>query len=118
MVNLSELQNIEPINLSINLTNSEVLDIAVTTANESSGGYLGLGIGIVLYIYLMYVSTREGSLISLDFVKASLFSSGLVLVLMILLLSFDMISNFMHLMWFVVIFVLSLLGSYFLKDKE
>lgn len=118
MVNLSNLQEIEPLTLSINLTNPEILDTAVSTANETTGGYLGLGIGIVLYIYLMYVTTKEGSLFSLDFVKASLFSSGIVVVFMLLLLEFDMISSYIHLMWFVVIFTLSLVGSYILKDKE
>ena len=118
MVNLSNLQDIQPLNLSVNLTNPDILDTAVSTANETTGGYLGLGIGIILYIYLMYLSTREGSLISLDFVKASVLSSGVTITVMLLMLGLDMISSFIHLMWFVVIFVLSLLGAYFLKDKE
>jgi len=118
MVNLSKLQEIEPINLSINLTDSDLLGTAVSSANETTGGYLGLGIGIVIYIFLMYIATKEGSLISLDFIKSSVFSSGIVIVVMLLMLGLNMISNFMHLMWFVVIFIISLLISYVLKDKE
>jgi len=118
MVNLSALQDIQPINLSVNLTDPNILNTAVTTANETTGGYLGLGIGIVLYITLVYISTQEGSVLSLDFIKASVFSSGVVIVIMLLMLGLDLVSSFVHLMWFVVIFLLSLIASYILKDKE
>jgi len=118
MVNLSKLSEIEPLNLSVNLTSTDILDTAVTSANETTGGYFGLGIGIILYVFLMYITTKEDSPFSFDFVKGSLFSSGIVIILLLVMLGLDLVSSFIHLMWFVVIFILSLLGAYFLKDSE
>lgn len=118
MVNLSNLQHIEPLNLSVDLTDPDILETAVATTNETTGGYFGLVVGIVIYIFLMYITTKENSEFSLDFIKASLMSSGLVIVIMVVMLALNMMASFLHLMWFVVIFLLSLLGAYFLKDKE
>lgn len=118
MVNLSNLQDIEPINISVNLSNPDIMNTAVSTANESTGGYLGLGIGIVIYIMMIYIATKEDGIMKMDFIKASLLGSGVSLTVMLLMLGLDMISSFIHLMWFLVIFILSLLGAYVLKDKQ
>ncbi len=118
MVNLSELANIQPLNLSVNLSNPDILNTAVSSANTVTGDYFGLGIGLALYIIMIYIATSEKSLFSFDFIKASLFSSAIVIVVMTTLLAINISSNFYHLMIFVVLFLVSLLGSYMLKDKE
>lgn len=118
MTNLSKLGDIQPLNLSMDLTDPNILNTAVVVANDSTNGYLGLGIGVILYTYLMYISTKEESLFSFDFIKASVFSSGVTIVVMLIMLGLDLTGSFIHLMWFVLIFIMSLVGSYLLKDSE
>jgi len=118
MVNLSKLQDIEPLNISANLTDPDILNTAVSSANDITNGYLGLGISIAIYIFTLYIATKAESGFSLDFIKASVLASGVSIVVGLLLLTLDITSSFSHLMLFVVIFVLSVLMSYILKDKE
>jgi len=118
MVNLSKLSEIEPINLTVNLTDPNILNTAVTSANETSGGYLGIGISIAIYIFTIYIATKQESLFSFDFIKSSVLASGVTIVVGLLLLSLDITSSFQHLMFFVVIFILSVLAAYIFKDKE
>lgn len=118
MVNLSNLQNIEPLNISANLTDPNILNTAVSTANDVTNGYLGLGISIAIYIFTIYIATKSNSGFSLDFIKASVLASGVSIVIGLVMISLDMTSSFVHLMLFVVIFIMSVLMSYILKDKE
>lgn len=118
MVNLSKLQDIQPINISANLTDPNILNTAVSSANDVTNGYLGLGISIAIYIFVMYVATKTDSGFSLDFIKSSVLASGVSIVLGLIMITLDMTSSFSHLMLFLVIFVLSVLMSYILKDKE
>lgn len=118
MVNLSKLQDIEPLNISANLTDPDILNTAVTSANDVTNGFLGLGISIAIYVFTMYIATKPDSGFSLDFIKASVLASGISIVVGLVMIALDMTSSFSHLMLFVVIFVLSVLMAYILKDRE
>lgn len=118
MVNLDNLQNINTINITTNLTGDAFLDTAVTSANTQTDGFFGLIIGIAIYISIMYMATKQDSLFALDFIKASVLGSGLTLTFMILLLALDMISSYVHLMYFVIIFIISVVIAYVMREKE
>lgn len=118
MVNLSKLQEIDTLQISVNLSDPEILNTAVETSNSTTDGFFGLIIGIAIYIVLVYLATRQDSLFSLDLPKSSVLGSGVSLIILIILLSLNMISSFIHLMLFAFIFIVSLVITYLLREKE
>jgi len=114
-MNLTALNNITPFEVNNTLINqtSDMGANLVTNANTSTGGYFGLGVMVIIFIFLMIILMADQEIFRLSFSSALLFSSAVVLLLGIVLLVGDLISNFQHVMWFAIIFLLALLIKYY-----
>ena len=120
MVNWQYLsQNMTP--LSINTTQlndiNNIVPILINNADTQTEGYLGLGILIIVFFILVFLSFRDDGEIRLDILRSILLSSGFCSILGVIMLVTNFISSFVHVMWFFVIFVISVIFVYNLKLK-
>lgn len=110
---------ISPFNVSdLVPTNSEdIIPVIVDTTVKTSDGMFGLGVLILIFLVLVLTLTRSDDFYRLDFTRSTLVSGSLCLILGLLFLAGNLISNFRHIVWFGMIFLISLFGSYYLKRK-
>ena len=120
MVNLSKLNDMEEFEFNHSVINESenIFANIVTNANTSTDGYIGLIILILLYLFFNYILFKKDGLFQLDLVKANVMASGFVVVIGFVMLVSNLIGEFQHVMWFVLIFVVSIISSYFLKKKN
>ena len=114
-MNLTALNNLIPYTVNnslINETSQIGINLAVN-ANTQTQGYFGLGIMIVVFILLMIVLMAEQEIFKLGFLNSLVASSGISLLIGIILLISDISSSFQHVMWFAIIFIIALLGKYY-----
>jgi hypothetical protein len=114
-INLTALNNITPFVVNNSLIN-ETSDIGanlVTNANVQSQGYLGLGMMITLFLVLMIILMAEQEVFRLNFLNAYIISSGLSLLVGIVLLISNIGSSFQHVMWFAILFMIGILGKFY-----
>ena len=90
--------------------------LKVTT--ETSDGLFGLGILVVIFFVLIITLSRQDDVYRFDFTRAVLGSGSICLILGILMIAGDLISSFRHIIWFGLIFLISLMSSYYLKQKN
>jgi pheromone shutdown protein TraB len=111
--NITELS----INTS-NLTNPyEISNNISQTADNMSGGYLGLGIMVIMFFVFVFLLFRDDGEIRMDIARSIMLSSGFVSIVGVLLLVIGWTSSFVHVMWFVTIFVISVISVVFMKKK-
>ena len=95
MVNWDHLNNMTDLNISQELeiySNPTNLTLElVNKANDTTGGWWGLGILTMFFISTMYMLVRTDGLFRLDGLRAALFSAGLTLVMGTLLLTLAII---------------------------
>jgi len=118
-MNLSALNNMTPpVFNTTGIGNSDTALITiVASSNEVSGGYLGLGIMMAMFIVLVFALFRQDGDIRLDISRSLLIASGFTSILGIVMLATPLISSFVHVMWFLTIFLIMLLVVYNLKRK-
>jgi len=121
MVNWDHLNNMTDLNISQEIqiyTNPDNLTLElVNKANETTGGWWGLGILTMFFISTMYMLVRTDGLFRLDGLRAALFSAGLTLVMGVLLLTLAIITSYRHVVWYGIVFVLCLIMVFFVKKK-
>jgi hypothetical protein len=119
MVNFSVLGNMTTLTLNNSLINNsdELIVTSINNANSITGNYLGLGILIVIFLFFIVYTYRDDMGIRLDITRSLVFSSGITSCIGILLLVLGYINSFQHVVWFVVIFFLSFMSIYFIKQK-
>lgn len=119
MVNLEALNNQS--NFAFNTTTLNDTTIipaeVVTIANNESSGYLGLTIMTILWLWLVYTLLREDGFFRMDFVKGGVVASGIVSVIGLIMIVSELITNYQHVVWYVTLFLIFLISSYFLKKK-
>ncbi len=113
-MNLTALQYLEPYEVNNTLINdsSQLAANLVDNANTQTGGYFGLGMLIILFIFFLIMFMSENDFFRLDFISALNLSSGLCLLLGIIFIVSEVITNFQHVVWFGIIFILGLLAKY------
>lgn len=119
MVNLSALQNITPLNLNYSIINDTdtIIPNIVSNANTQSDNWFGLLVMIGIFIWLMWILFNDTGRFRLDIIKSLVFSSGATLMIGIIMLVTNITTTFSHVVWFGTIFTLSLITSWYLKQK-
>lgn len=119
MVNLTPLQNLTPliINTSIVEDSELIIPNMVSNANTQTDNWFGLMIMIILFFYMMWRLTEQAGRFRLDFVKALTFSSGITLIVGMVMLATNITTTFNHVVWFAIIFTLAMISAWLLKNK-
>lgn len=114
-MNISNLNNITPLEINNSLINntSEIVPNLVSNANILTDGYFGLGMMLVMFLFLLIILMAEQEVFRFKFSTALVASSGITLLFGIILLLTNTISNYQHLMWFAIIFLISLIMKYY-----
>lgn len=119
MVNLSNLNNLSSFSFNESIFNNSqnVSSEIINIANTESSGYYGLIVMTGLFIWFLYEFMREEGMFRLDFIKAGTFASGITLVIGIMMLISELTTSYQHLIWYLLIFCIFVVSSYFMKQK-
>lgn len=98
-------------------SSSDVAPAIKDAAVDGTNGYYGLGIMIIIFVFLAITLFREDEVFRLDLVRSIMFSSLFTLVIGIVLLATDFVTSFRHVVWFGIIFLLSVISLYYKKRK-
>ena len=118
-MNLTALTDMTPIVFNTtDITNPETaIPTLITTSNDVSEGYFGLGIMIAIFIVLLYTSFRQDGDIRLDISRSILMASGFSSIVGIILLATPITSSFVHVMWFLTIFIVMVVVMFNIKRR-
>jgi hypothetical protein len=107
-----------PLNISTtNLTSNDLIPNLIAGANGNSDGYLGLGIMLSIFIVLVFTLYRDDLDMRVDILRAVMLSSGFVSILGIIMFASNIITSFVHIMWFIVIFIISFIFVMLQRQK-
>jgi len=118
MVNLTALNNLTnpEFNTTI-LNNSEsVMRSTMDNANSATDGYYGLIILTLICLFMFYVMFREDSFFRYDMLKSGMISTGICVILGIVMILSDIISSWQHVMWFGIVFVIFVIAAFIQKN--
>jgi len=120
MVDFSKLNNLTTLTYDTsNLTeSSQAIETLINNSDTATGGYFGLGVLLVSFIILTFMIYRDDGDIRLDILRSMLISSGFIFIIGIFGLVLNIFSNYTHVLWFAVIFIVSLISVYYLKKKN
>jgi hypothetical protein len=118
-MNITALSNLTPLTLNYNnITNASTLvPQLITTANDVTQGYYGLGIMIAIFLVMLYTLFRDDGDNRMDITRTLMVSSGIVSIIGVIMLVTGFITSFVHVMWFIAIFMLTLVGTLLQKQK-
>lgn len=105
------------INTSSVSNSTTIVNTLVDNADTVTKGYYGLGVMLIMFIVMLVILFRDDGDIRLDIARSIMLSSGFTIILGIISLYLNIFSSFVHVMWFFVIFVFSLISVLFLKKK-
>ena len=119
MVNLTALENLTPPDINISIVNdtTQIVPNLIANTNTLSDGWFGLLVMIGIFIWLFWLLFDDAGRFRLDIVKTLVFSSGITCIVGIIMLVTGLSTSFNHLMWFGTLFIISLIISFFLKQK-
>lgn len=122
MVNWEYLKNnMTELNLSIIKddfeTPTDSILVLLNNVDTSSQGYFGLGIMTVVFLVLVFASFDKSGEIKLSILKSISVGSGFSTIIGLILIVSNIASSWVHVVWFFVIFVISIIGSYITKKK-
>jgi len=117
-MNLSNLNNITPFEVNNTLINEteQIIPNLITNSNELTGGYFGLGMMIIVFLALLIILMADQEVFRFKFSNALSASSGISLLIGIVLLVSDIAGNFYHVMWFAILFAASLVIVFYDKN--
>ena len=72
---------------------------------------------VCIFVYLLWKLSIDSERFRMDFVKALVYSSGLTLIVGAVMLVTDITTTYNHVVWFGIIFTISMISSWFLKQK-
>ena len=103
---------------STNLSDSEnIVPNIISTTDTISGGYFGLAVMLGTFILLFFVTFKQDGDIRMDMMRSLMLSSGFASMIGVVMLVTGLSSSFVHLMWFLTTFMLSIILLYNLKKK-
>ena len=110
MVNIDWLRdNLTNLTINNSLVENPEETIAnmVTNTNDLSQGYWGLGVMIVVFITMLWITTRPDGKINLDAPRGLLVASAFSSVIGLIGIVSPLFVSYIHVIWFLVIFILS-----------
>ena len=118
-MNISALSNLTPLVINqTNITNpSTLVPTLITTANDVTQGYYGLGLMVAIFLVMVYTLFRDDGDNRMDITRTLMVSSGFVSVIGLTMLVTGFITSFIHVMWFIAIFMLTLIGTLLQKQR-
>lgn len=118
-LNLEALKNMTPLEFNTSgITDPETtVTTLISNSNTVSEGYFGLSIMVLVFLALVYVTFRQDGDIRLDISRSILFSSGMTSIMGVVMLATPIISSFIHVMWFITIFIVMIVVVFNLKRK-
>jgi len=110
-INFSALQNITPPEFDLKNNSAEMAQDIPNKANIVTKGYLGLGILLGLFTYLMFVLHDKSPFGRFRYsnIRATGISAGICASLGIICLIIGFFQNYYHVVVFLTVFVLSIL---------
>lgn len=111
-MNLSALNNITPLQLNISLINNSenIVSSAVSTANEVTDNYLGLGLMITFFLFMLFILYDKNDQFRQSITKSLVQSSGLTLIIGIIMIVSGLITDYRHVIWFAIIFAVAIVA--------
>jgi uncharacterized membrane protein len=118
-MNLSYFNNLPPIELNITqqVTSEELIPNIISSANETSGGYFGLGVMLITFLVMTIILYKQDGDIRLDIMRSMFISSGLSLILGVVMILSGLTTSLQHIIWFLVLFVILIFVMYGIKKK-
>lgn len=118
-MNINYLANATTLNINTtNLTNAE--NLVPTMINNAAGitdGYFGLAIMMSMFLVLLFTFFRDDGDTRTDIMRSIMMSSGFVSIIGLIMLISGLIGSFMHVMWFLTIFIISFIITFLNKQK-
>ena len=107
--------------LNINATNltdaTNLVPTLITNSATVTDGYFGLGIMISMFLVLLFTYFRDDGDTRVDIMRSIMMSSGFVSIIGLIMLISGLIGSFMHVMWFLTIFIISFIITFLNKQK-
>lgn len=122
MVDWDYLQNnMTNINLT-NITDSLqdptlITSTIIDNVDTTSQGYFGLIVMLVMFIVLVFKLYKDDGDLRIDIARTIMFSSGFVSIVGFISLTLNIFSSLTHVMWFFVVFLVSIVSVLILKKK-
>ena len=105
-------------NITDNLNDPAVISqVLIDNTDVVTKGYFGLGVMLITFIVLVMIIFRDDGDIKMDIARSIMFSSGFTTIIGVICLVLDIFSSFVHVMWFFVIFLVSIISILYLKKK-
>ena len=119
MVNFSSLNNLTTLTFNNSLINNSnnMTESIINNADTVTTGYFGLGVMLITFIVLMIILFKDDGDIRMDLIRSIMISSGFVSIIGVIALYNNIFSSFVHVMWFIIIFAITLISAIFLKKK-
>jgi len=119
MVNLTALTDLTPLTFNTtNMSNAETLiPNIINTTDSVSQGYFGLVVMVGVFIMLLYTTFRQDGDITLDIIRSIMLSSGFTGIIGVIMLVTGLSSSFVHVMWFLTIFIITIMVLFIKKRK-
>jgi len=118
-INFSALTTTTPLNVSTaNITDiNNMVPNMINQANSGSEGYFGLVVMLLAFMIIFFYSFKQDGDIRSDLSRSLMISSGFSSILGLIMLVTGFSSSFSHLMYFLTIFIISIVAIFNLKRK-
>lgn len=119
MVNLSALDNMSPLTINTTLIEDKnnIIPNLISNTNTQSDNWWGLMVMAGIFFYLLWNLQKDQGAFRLDFIKSLVYSSGITLIVGIVMIVSDITTTFNHVIWFGIIFTLSIISTWYMKQK-
>jgi len=113
---LSNMTTLE-LNISGQLTQENLIPAAIESTNTLSEGYFGLSVMFAIFIFFIVISFKQDGDMRLDIIRSILFGSGFAFITGLMLLVSGLTTNLIHVLWFLVIFVITFMMMLGIKKR-
>lgn len=121
MVNLAWMaNNATPleINTSVLGNVNTAIPNLISNANDVSLGYYGLGVWILIFLYLIIRTSSQAGTLRFDVARSIMLSSGITFVFAFIMNISGLVTSYQQALWFFSVFVVSIIWVYYLKRNN
>lgn len=119
MVNLTAFRTLTDLTFnSTNLTDSSnLIPNIIDTTDSVSGGYFGLSVMLGVFLLMFFITFKQDGDIRMDMVRSLMFGTGFASLFGVIMIVTTLSSNFIHVMWFLTPFMISIMIIFNMKRK-